>query len=123
NSLFNKMLSYFKETSDRRLKFEVGATSNENWGETSGSSDNLFTVTISTDIAQNGSNLARMVTLLHEITHAYMFSSLNETGVITFDSDGAPIINIGVLCDGENYSDIDINFELTLAERFEALIC
>lgn len=58
----------------------------------------------------------KYVTLCREMIHAYMFSSLEENGVITFDSNGEPVTK--VICGGSEKLN-----NLTVANRFTKLIC
>lgn len=62
------------------------------------------------------------VVLLHELTHAYMFSTLSDEGVIHFDENGEPILEVNCV-EGIDYNQVKINMDLSPAERFVALIC
>ncbi|MDQ7918123.1 hypothetical protein RBU60_11090 [Mesonia sp. MT50] len=122
-------LNNFNDATENWLFFEVGEIGDD-WGQTSGYVGNsansilpdAYTIVIDNDLNQNGSNLAIMATLAHELIHAYMFDTLSDAGVITFDQNtGVPKLN--VICqDGTNYNNLNLN-TLSTSERFAALIC
>lgn len=63
----------------------------------------------------------KIVTLVHELIHAYMYSVLETNGQITFDINGDPILNVN--CNnGVNYNNVNLN-GLSINDRFDVLIC
>ncbi|WP_333659263.1 hypothetical protein [Flavobacterium sp.] len=122
NDFYYQMLSTFDNNTNYNLTFKVGNTPNGDWGITKGSSttSNNYIITISQNI-ENGSNLMRTVTLCHELIHAYMLSTLESSGLITFDINGDPILNINCAT-GTNYNTINLN-TLSISDRFVALLC
>jgi hypothetical protein len=73
---------------------------------------------------EQGSNLHKMVNLVHETMHAYMFVSLEQWGIIEFTIDGEPdVIDITSLCENTSVTNgIDLN-TLTIQERWVYLLC
>ncbi|SEA70966.1 hypothetical protein, partial [Psychroflexus halocasei] len=133
-NLYHKLLNKFNDSTENWLFFEVGETGGD-WGHTSGYAWNstntnfpdAYKIIIDNDLNENGSNLAIMVTLAHELIHAYMFDTLSDAGVILFDiNTGEPGFDPNFSqqwCgDGSNYNGVDLN-TLDTAERFKALIC
>ena len=116
---------------------------NDDWGITSGQIigdpdpndefdidlPNIFTITINEELDQNGSNLAIMLTLAHELIHAYMFDTLSDAGYITFNSNnGGPILT------QVQINNLNCNFDIPTptstflndyseSERFAILMC
>ena len=124
NNFYSDMLSDFSNNDARGLlKLKIGSTLNDDWGNTFGSPDNAneFAIITSNEIENNSSNLMRMVTLSHEMIHAYMFLSLENWGYITYGNNGQPILEV-VCYDGIDYDSINLN-TLTIKQRFVAIIC
>jgi len=122
NNFYEKLLSNFKGSKSNILKLKIGNTINGDWGITKGDIDNTreFTITISNS-TENSSNLSKIVTLSHELIHAYMFDTLEDWGYIFYDSNNDPWLNIN--CPkGGNYNNVNLN-TLTDQEKFVALIC
>ncbi|MFD1062363.1 hypothetical protein ACFQ1Q_03830 [Winogradskyella litorisediminis] len=122
-SLYNLMIANFKNDNDV-LTLKV-ADIGEQWGITHGNSANntdwifdYYTITYSDDI-NNASNLAKMVTLCHEIIHAFMYDTLDDMGIITYEENGNPELNI--LCP-DIPANVNLN-TLTAQERWVALLC
>ncbi|TYA52962.1 hypothetical protein [Formosa maritima] len=123
SEFYNNMLSNFSSEDARGvLVLKIGSTLNGDWGTTLGSYNNYneFIITTNSNI-ENSSNLKRMVTLSHELIHAYMFSSLENWGLIDYSPEGEPILNL-VCLNGINYNDLNLN-TLDEKDRFVALMC
>jgi len=124
SNFYSDMLSNFSSDNARSvLELKIGTTINGDWGITSGSPDNEqeFSITTSSIIESNSSNLMKKVTLSHELIHAYMFSSLENWGLINYDVSGEPILNV-VCVGGINYINLNLN-TLDAKDRFIAIIC
>ncbi len=126
DTFYKDMIEHFNDSNQQsHLIFEIGNVPAGDWGITSGDPDNAneFTITVGPHM-EDKSNLAKIVTMSHELIHAYMFDFLEDAGLITFDLDGAPLLNVDDLqCDdGINYNGINLN-SLTTEERFVALLC
>ena len=122
NNLYKQLLDNFNDSNTNILKLNIGSTSNGDWGITKGDIDNTreFSITISNNI-ENSSNLSKIVTLSHELIHAYMFDTLEDWGYLTYDTNNNPLLNI-TCQNGTNYNNINLN-NLSDEERFVALIC
>lgn len=120
DSFMQKMLRNFNGDNQPNLNFSISASlSNNDWGITQGMNNN-YNIVISENI-ENGSNLMKIITLSHELIHAYMFNYLFSLGIITFDNGGNPILSIQ--CSTTiNYNNVNLNL-LTEKERFVALFC
>jgi hypothetical protein len=125
-TLYDSLLSNFNDLFGDHLILQVGNTGT-NWGYTTGQegltnnitneSPNFYTVTISDDLNQNGSNLALTVTLIHEIVHAYMYQTLFDADLIDFDQNGDPV-TVGNICNMTmNLNNYD------LGTKFQNYIC
>ena len=133
NNFYKQMIATFSTDDFEVLNFEVGALPNGDWGYTTGHEANtatnplgleinldFYTVRIS-NLIESSSNVSQMVILCHEIIHAYMYNSLDNLGIITYDTNGNPEFNTTIQC-----TDIQPNISLnTLSEkdRWIALIC
>ena len=85
-SLYKDLLANFSAATGRNLTLATAPLASGNWGETThGANPQNYTVTINSNIIEPGSNLMKMVVLCHELMHAYMFSTLEAAGLITFD--------------------------------------
>lgn len=113
------------------LKFSIGPTPIANaTAFTKGETTTIFGQThasyeiISSPDAESASNLDKMVTLSNELMHAFMFLSMEEEGLINFDSNGEPQINNpSALCPNPiNTQIISLNL-LTVKERWTYLLC
>lgn len=121
-TLYDSLLSNFNDLLGDHLILQVGNTGS-NWGYTTGQeglsnnitneNPNFYTVTISNDLNQNGSNLALTVTLIHEIVHAYMYQTLFDADLIDFDQvgDPAPVNNICNMTMSLNNYDLGTKFQ------------
>lgn len=120
DNFFQKMIRNFNGIEEPNLNFSiVTSLPNNDWGITNGNNNN-YNILISQNI-ENGSNLMKVITLSHELIHAYMFNHLYSLGIITFDNDGNPILN--VQCSTSiNYNNINLN-QLNEKDRFVALFC
>jgi len=138
NNLYQKLISNFRSSTNNHLVLKVGNVGAD-WGQTSGNWTNsanngnndlldFYEITISDQINQNGSNLALLVALTHELIHTYMFDTLSDAGFLTFDSiTGEPIITSSELnqmnCNlGALPTNIILN-DYSMAERFSILMC
>ena len=123
NNIYSKMLDHFNSETDKNLTFKMNNNIGDDYGITRGDANNSsnYTITINQNsIEENGSNLSRYVTLCHELMHAYMFDTLEDLGLITFDANGEPKLNIlNATCED---NDVFLN-TLTIKDRFVALIC
>lgn len=121
-SFYSQMLSNFNNSTNFNLTFKVGVTQNGDWGITNGSQNNPnnYEITVSQSI-ENGSNLMKMVTLSHELIHAYMFSTLETAGLLNFDVNGDALLNIDCI-QNTNYNSVNLN-TLSTRDRFEAIFC
>ena len=126
-NFYKIMIEAFSNNSFENLRFEIGSTSNGDWGISAGNVNNttvfggfdFYNITIDNDI-ENSSNISQMVTLCHELIHVYMFNSLDNLGVIIYDTDGAPLFDTAQCV---NYQpNININ-NLSMKDRWVALIC
>jgi hypothetical protein len=123
SGFYNNMLSNFSSEDARGvLVLKIGTTLNGEWGTTLGSYDNYneFIITTNSSI-ETSSNLKKMVTLSHELIHAYMFSSLESWNLINYNVDGEPILNL-VCVNGVNYNNLNLN-SLNEKDRFVAIMC
>ena len=123
SEFYNNMLSNFSSEDARGvLVLKIGSTLNGDWGTTLGSYNNYneFVITTSNNI-EDSSNLKRMVTLSHELIHAYMYSTLEFWGMIDYNVDGEPLLNL-VCLNGVNYNDLNLN-TLDEKDRFVAIMC
>ena len=122
DNFYKDLASNFDDSNSNILKLLVGNTQNGDWGITKGDIDNTreFSITISNAV-ESSSNLVKMVTLSHELIHAYMFDTLEDWGYLTYDINNNPILNI-TCQNGINYNNLNLN-SLTEKERFVALIC
>jgi len=130
NNFFNDMLFEFDQLTP--LKFSIGPTPNpEDYAFTKGETTTIFGQThasyeiISSPDAESASNLDKMVTLSHELMHAFMFKSLEDWGIVSFDNIGRPYLieTYDDMCQDDNLDEeININF-LTMKERWVFLIC
>lgn len=123
NDLVQKMLRTFNGISAPNLTFHIkNNLSNNDWGQTkSGNYLNNYNIYINSTI-ENSSNIAKIITIIHEMVHAYMFYYLSQSGFINFDSNGDP--NVSTKCyTNVNYNQfINLN-NLTNEERFLVLFC
>ena len=121
-SFYSQMLSNFNNSTNFNLTFKVGATQNGDWGITNGAQNNAnnYEITVSQSI-ENGSNLMRMLTLSHELIHAYIFSTLETAGLLNFDVNGDGLLNISCI-QNTNYNAVNLN-TLSTKDRFEAIFC
>lgn len=120
NSIYSKMFEHFNGTTGKFLHLKVGDTPSGDWGITRGSDSNaqFYTITTDSDINTNGSNLMKYVTLCHEMIHAYMWSSLEDAGLLIFDQYGIPDPSF----DCVDYDIPNLN-DISLEDRFVAVIC
>jgi len=125
NNFYRLMTSAFTNDSEI-LSYKVEPLITGDWGITKGHEGNnnsfgfdFYQITMSSN-AENTSNIIKMVTLTHELIHAYMFNSLDDMGIIYYDSDGTPLFNTAQC--NEYQPNIDIN-SLILKDRWIALIC
>lgn len=119
-NIYSNMLSHFSSTTQKNITFSIGSSIGTDWGITNGnpSIPNDYNIIIHENIIENnGSNLMRYVALCHELIHAFMFDSLEDVGLITFDSTGSPILNVN--CPTSN---VNLN-ALNVKDRFVSLIC
>lgn len=122
DNFVQKMLRSFNGVNTPNLTFHISPTlSNNDWGQTSGSTTNNYNIYISSSI-ENGSNLMKFITLSHELVHAYMFFSLYSAGVVTFNANGDPLANVNCYPNINYNGLINLN-NLTAAERFLVLFC
>lgn len=129
NSFFRDMLQTFNVV-DSPLSFSIGSLTGDfaiTSGETvdfNGNPINFYEITSDSGIMNNGSNILKMVTLSHELIHAYMFNSLESFDIIEFDSNGVPYIpDITALCNNFNViPNVNLN-TFTLEDRWVYLIC
>jgi hypothetical protein len=130
NNTYNRMYSSFNGSLNDILNFNIenvpGNNANDNWGKTFGDIDNnnpleldFYKIVIDNDI-EGSSNLAKEITLIHELIHAYLFDALHEAGVLNFTADGGVILN--ATCFNVDYSGVDFTTVPT-AEQFNILIC
>lgn len=120
NNLFKDMISLFSKSTNKFIKFSVGNAYGD-FGITNGNINIPHDYNIIIDSTmENYSNLANITSLCHELIHAYMFSSLEDGGYITFDQNGQPKLIGNINCN--NSSSININ-TLTTNQKFEVLIC
>ncbi len=120
NNIYSKMLNHFYSSTQKSITFKINNSIGVDWGFTNGNSQilNDYDIIIHQDtIETNGSNLMRYVTLCHELIHAFMFDALEDVGVLSFDSVGAPVLNVN--CPTNN---INLNTQ-TIKDRFVSLIC
>ena len=124
-NFYSQMLLKFNSTTKSNLTFKIGNNQNGEWGITRGTpnSINNYEITVNNNV-ENGSNLMRIVVLSHELIHAYMLNALEDTGVITFNVNGQPLLSTGTLncTPGTNYNNVNLN-SLPTDERFVALLC
>ncbi|AXT19783.1 hypothetical protein D7030_01330 [Flavobacteriaceae bacterium AU392] len=125
NNFYEQLLSLFRSDPTDILQYKVGITPGQDWGITKGHEANNFSsgfdfYTITTSHAiENSSNLARMVTLAHELTHVMLMRTLDELGLIVFLPNGDPQLNV----DCGNYAINLLLSPLSVKHRFAALIC
>ncbi|GAA3792578.1 hypothetical protein GCM10022271_26140 [Corallibacter vietnamensis] len=129
-SFFRKMLNGFNVV-DAPLKFSVGNTNGVDYAITSGetidfqgNSSTFYEIKSDSTLMANSSNLTKMVTLSHELIHAYMFQSLEELNIIEFNAMGEPEIpNISSLCNSFSIvPNVNLN-TYTVKQRWVYLIC
>ncbi|PWK18921.1 hypothetical protein [Xanthomarina spongicola] len=130
NNFFKDMIFEFDQLTP--LKFSIGPTPDPNaTAFTKGETTTVFGQThatyeiISSEDAESASNLDKMVTLSHELMHAFMFKSLEDWEIISFNNDGKPYLieTYDDMCQDDNLDEeININF-LTMKERWVFLIC
>ncbi|MDC9723663.1 MAG: hypothetical protein PSN34_12950 [Urechidicola sp.] len=131
-TFFDTMLETF-DTWNSPLTFSIGTTPTNDYAFTKGEvyhpypfGDTMTTFDIiSSPSAEAASNLDKMVTLSHEVMHAFMFRSLEEWGIISFTSEGKPqlVQNYLDMCQDDDLDEeTDIN-TLTMQERWVFLIC
>jgi hypothetical protein len=92
SQFFRDLLSSFETVSSNNLTLSVATPPNGDWGITDGYTFTRYRVMISPILDSMGSNISRIVTLVHEIIHARMFYALEKSGNLTFDNAGAPIL-------------------------------
>ena len=126
DNFYKTMLSSFTTNDFELLSFGIGDVPNGEWGITRGNEINnnnygfdSYNITISQTI-ENSSNLSKLVTLCHELIHAYLLNSLDNLGIITYLENGEPGFSL-TQCDDYD-SEIDIN-TLSVRDRWIALIC
>lgn len=120
NNIYSKMLDNFKTTTSKNLTLGINNNIGTDWGITNGNMNvaNDYNITINQNLIENnGSNLMRYLTLCHELIHAYMYDTLEDNGLITFDASGTAFLNVN--CPTNNAS---LNSQ-TVADRFVSLIC
>ncbi|WP_233586787.1 hypothetical protein [Formosa maritima] len=129
NNFFKDMLFEFDQLTP--LKFSIGPTPNSDYAFTKGETTTIFGQThasyeiISSANAESASNLDKMVTLSHELMHAFMFKSLEDWGIISFDNIGRPYLieTYDDMCQDDNLDEeININL-LSMKDRWVFLIC
>lgn len=121
-NIYTQMLATFNTSTNVNLTMKVGTPPNGDWGITKGdpSTPNNYTITMSSAL-ENLSNLGREVTLCHELIHAYMFNAMEGWGMLTFDANGDPYLNLS--CSSTvNYNNINLN-TLSVQDRFTAMLC
>ncbi len=120
NSIYSKMFEHFNGTTGKFLHLKVGNTHTGDWGITRGNDANAqsYTITVDNNVNANGSNLMKYVTLCHEMIHAYMWSSLEDAGLLIFDQYGIPDPSF----DCVDYDIPNLN-DISLEDRFVAVIC
>ena len=126
NNFYKLMISAFTNNDFEMLSFSVATLPNGDWGITKGHVGNnntsgfdYYNITINSEI-ESLSNLAQLVSLSHELIHAYMLNSLDNFGLINYDTNGNP----GFI--QHNCSSIQPNVNLntlTTRDRWVALIC
>ncbi len=103
NNLFKNMLNLFSNSTNKFIRFSVGNTQGD-FGITNGNSNIPYDYNIIIDNSMESfSNLANITTLCHELIHAYMFSSLEDGGYVTFDSNGQPSLIGNINCNNYSY--------------------
>ncbi|MBO6185479.1 MAG: hypothetical protein J6O88_12450 [Chryseobacterium sp.] len=120
DNFIQKMLRNFNGTNQPTLNFKLAPIlSNGEWAIT-GNIDGSYEITTEQNV-EDGSNIMKIVTLSHELIHAYMFNYLQGLGIIYFDGSGEPIIDI-VCSNNVNYNNVNLN-SLNEKDRFVALFC
>ncbi|WP_458626407.1 hypothetical protein [Winogradskyella sp. PC D3.3] len=130
NNFYKQMINSFSNN-DEVLTFKIGTTAVGEWGITTGHEANnninpiglttsldFYTIKISNQI-ESASNIAQMVTLCHELIHAYMLDSLDDLGIITYFPNGDPKFN-STQCTID--ANVNIN-SLSEKDKWLALIC
>ncbi|HEX8577875.1 MAG TPA: hypothetical protein VF677_16440 [Flavobacterium sp.] len=121
-NIYAQMLSVFNSSTNYNLTMKVGNPPNGDWGITKRDSNisNSYEITINSSL-ENTSNLTRTATLCHELIHAYMLNSMEGFGLVTFDTNGDPLLNLS--CSTTvNYNNVNLN-SLSVQDRFIAMIC
>lgn len=130
NNFYAQMMATFTNSLDI-LFFNIDDLPNNEWGYTFGHEFNTITnplglttsldfynIKIDTDI-ESSSNVVRMVTLCHELIHAFMYDTLDDLGVITYYPNGDPKFD-AMQCNVE--ANVNLN-TLSEKDRWVALIC
>lgn len=122
DNFIQKMLRSFNGVTTPNIAFHISPNlSNNDWGQTTGNNLNNYDIFINNSV-ENGSNLMKILTISHELIHAFMFYSLHSAGVISFDAEGNPLSQVNCY-PNINYTGL-VNFNnLTTGERFIALFC
>ena len=120
-NVYSLMLKNFNEKTNSNVTFRVGFVQHGEWGITKGSATTSNYEIIISQQVENGSNLMKTVTLCHELIHAYIYNTLEQEGLMHFDSLGEAYLDFD--CDsGINYNNVKLN-DLSIRERFIAIIC
>jgi len=121
-NFYSNMLSKFSSETNNNLLFKSGTTPIGDWGITVGSQNNSNSFTIITnDNLETSSNLKKIITLSHELVHAYMYNSLENWGFINYNENGEPILDVHCQ-NGFDYNNLNLN-NLSIKDRFVAIIC
>lgn len=126
DSFYNLMLGTFTDANMEILHYEIGNTPNGEWAITRGHEFNngsigfdFYSITTS-PLIEESSNLSKMTSLCHELIHAFMYSSLDDLGIIIYDLNGEPYYSTEICVDYD--SNVSIN-SLSVRDRWVALIC
>ncbi|MCD0478144.1 hypothetical protein LPB90_06725 [Chryseobacterium sp. LC2016-29] len=122
DNFVQKMFRNFNGVSTPNINFYISNTlSNNDWGQTLGSDANNYKIYINKSV-EIGSSLMKIITITHELVHAYMIHTLHQAGVINFDSEGNPLTNVNCY-QNINYNGFQNLNNLTVGERFIVLFC
>ncbi len=129
-NFYTEMLNEFNNLGSPRLKYSIGTPPNNTaWAFTKGQVTDFAGITydsyeiISSSALESSSNLKQIVSLSHELIHAFMYQSLVNWNIINFDASGFPIVDPTTLC--QNFvpnPNINLN-TVTIKDRWVYLIC